>query len=191
MRRSNLTLEVEKLRKEFYESLREAEERAKRIEEQQRRTDRQLGKFVNSFGEFVESIAAPSIPKVMKRCGITVLSMHRNSLARRNGAAMEVDVLCLGRQRSGAEVVLITEIKSKAAPEDVETLAEEIEAFPRFFPEYGKRPRIGLLAGVTVLEEVVLRGERLGFYVLGPAGETLRLLNKKGFKPKLWGEKGG
>lgn len=172
--------------KELWALVREVQKEIKETSQQMKETDRRLGKFVNSFGDFVESIAAPGIPKVMKKHGITVMNMHRDSLSRRNGSSMEIDVLCLAKRKDGQEVVLITEIKSKVAAEDIRELIKEIQVFSRFFPEYGKRPKIGIIAGVTVPEDVARHAERLGLYVMGPSGETLRLLNKKGFKPKIW-----
>lgn len=178
--------ETDRRMKETDQQIKETSREIKETSRQMKETDRRLGKFVNSFGDFVESIAAPSIPKVMQKQGITVMNMHRDSLSRRNGSSMEIDVLCLAKRKDGQEVVLITEIKSKVTPEDIRELLKEIQTFTRFFPEYGKRPKIGIIAGVTVTDDVARHAEKLGLYVMGPSGETLRLLNKKGFKPKIW-----
>lgn len=158
----------------------------RQVEKQMKETDRRLGKFINSFGDFVESIAAPGIPRVMKKHGITVINMHRNSVSHRNGSSMEIDVLCLGKRKDGEEVVLITEVKSKVTSEDLREVISEIQMFERFFQKYKGLPKIGIIAGVTVSDDVARHAEKLGLYVMGPSGETLRVLNKPDFKPKIW-----
>lgn len=174
--------EIQELRKSQKETDRQMKETGRQMQE----TDRWLGKFVNSFGDFVESIAAPGIPRVMKKHGITVMNMHRDSLSRRNGSSMEIDVLCLARRKDGQEIVLLTEIKSKVTPEDIRELITEIQMFERFFPRYKGLPKIGIITGITVPEPVARHAEKLGLYVMGPSGESLCVLNKKGFKPKIW-----
>lgn len=179
MPKNNITLEVEKLRKEFYEGMRE-------LRKQQKQTDKQLGRFVNSFGEFVEYLAAPSIPKVMAKQGIKVINYAQNALSRRNGNAMEIDVLAYGVTRKNEDVMLLVEIKSTVTPQDVDELITELKTFPVFFPEYKKMMRVGIVAGVKFPVDVARYAEKSGLYALAPSGEILRVLNTKTFKPKVW-----
>lgn len=181
-RQKKADAEMEALRREQIETAEQMKETDRRMKE----TDRRMGKFINGFGEFVEYLAAPSLPKVMKRYGIHVLHYAQNALSRRNGDSMEIDVLAYGKTSDEKEVVLLTEIKSTVTPEDVNALLLELETFPKFFPEYKAKPRLGVVAGIKVPENVIKHAERKGLFVLVPSGDTMRAANKKGFKPKFW-----
>jgi hypothetical protein len=45
---------------------------------------------------------------------------------------------------------------------------------------------IGLVAGIRLDEGVAQFAEGQGLYVLGSSGDAVELLNKKGFKPRIW-----
>lgn len=192
------TLDRMELRQEKFEA--EAAERQKKADaemealhreqretaRQMKETDRRMGKFINSFGDFVENLAAPSIPQLMKDYGITVKQWWQNLPGIRNGDAMEVDVLCLGRTKDRKGIMVVGEIKSTVTPRDVNHFLSQLEKFPLFFSFYKKYPRLGVIAGVKVPSNVIKYAERKGLFVLVPSGDTMRVANKKGFKPKFW-----
>ncbi|MFQ6055596.1 MAG: hypothetical protein ACE5J3_06415, partial [Methanosarcinales archaeon] len=58
--------------------------------------------------------------------------------------------------------------------------------FFEFFEGYRGKELIGIVSGVSFAEGVNIYAERNGLYVLGPSGDSMRILNKPDFKPKIW-----
>lgn len=189
-RQDKFDAEMAELKKKYDADMAERKQKADaeiaEIRKLHKETDRRMGDFVNSFGDFVENLAAPSIPQLMKDYGITVKQWWRNLPGIRNGDAMEVDVLCLGRAKDRKGIIVVGEIKSTVTPGAVNHFLKQLEKFPLFFSFYKKYPRMGVIAGVKVPSNVIKYAERKGLLVLVPSGDTMRVANKKGFKPKLW-----
>ena len=69
---------------------------------------------------------------------------------------------------------------------DVDRLVQDIDDFPRCYPECRDKAIVGIVAGVTVDQSAVEYGEELGFLVLAGGVEPLEVQNRPGFEPKRW-----
>lgn len=155
------------------------------LKESQKKTDKQIGNLTDGWGKFVEGLVAPSVPKIFSKLGIKVFGIDQRALRRFNGKEMEIDVLCLGKQKT-KEVVIAAEVKSVLGIEDVKYYINSLGNFFKFFTEYKGSELIGVVSGIKMEKGVAQFAEKQGLYVLAPSGETMVMLNKKGFKPHIW-----
>lgn len=165
---------------------RQLKETEKRIRETDEQMNRRMGRFFDDFGDFVEGLAIPSIPELLAERKIKVLNLHRNASAHLNGETMEVDAIAFSNLNDRKQAVVVAEIKTKLTPKAVDRFLQQLKRFPLFFPEYAKKPLIGMIGGVKVPEDTANYAQRKGLFVMVPSGKTMALANKKGFTPRVW-----
>ena len=107
---------------EVWALLRELAVAQSTLTEAQKETDRQLkdlgrrfGDFGNRLGEFVEGMVKPAVVRLFKERGIAIHEVQPNVSAKRNGEAMEIDLLVV----NDSEAVVV-EVKSKLTFEYVD-----------------------------------------------------------------------
>ncbi|MFQ6062251.1 MAG: hypothetical protein ACE5J9_03640, partial [Methanosarcinales archaeon] len=105
-------------------------------------------------------------------------------VCRRNSSGT-YDILAPGKQKN-KEVLLVAEVKSTLKVSDVQEFLEELDHFFEFFEDYRGKELIGIVSGVSFAEGVNSYAERNGLYVLAPSGDSMKILNKPDFKPKVW-----
>lgn len=191
----DLTMDIKELResqKKTDEQMKKTDEQIKKTDteidkllEGQKKTDKQIGNLTDGWGKFVEGLVAPSLPKLFKKFGLKIRGIDQRALRRLNGRELEIDILCVG-EKDGSEVVIAAEVKSNLEISDVEDYLNNLSNFFKFFKEYRGRDLIGMVSGIRLSKGVKDFAERHGLYVLAPSGETMIILNKKGFKPRIW-----
>jgi len=239
MAKSNLTIEVERLKKEFYqgmaelkesqkkadeesresekkrekwreewnkgmaelrESQRKTDEQMKKTEESQRKTDEQMKKtdeemkktdkrirqVTDGFGKFTEGLVEPNVLPLFKELGIKITGTGTRVKRHYNGETMEVDILATGRMNKRENVIIFIEAKTDPTQRDIKDEIKHIGEFSKFFNEYRGRCVIGAIAGIKIAKGVKEYAQKRGFYVLAPSGDTMAILNKKEFKPRIW-----
>jgi len=239
MAKSNLTIEVERLKKEFYqgmaelkesqkkadeesresekkrekwreewnkgmaelrESQRKTDEQMKKTEESQRKTDEQMKEtdeemkktdkrirqVTDGFGKFTEGLVEPNVLPLFKELGIKITGTGTRVKRHYNGETMEVDILATGRMNKRENVIIFIEAKTDPTQRDIKDEIKHIGEFSKFFNEYRGRCVIGAIAGMKITKGVKEYAQKKGFYVLAPSGDTMAILNKKEFKPRIW-----
>jgi len=239
MAKSNLTIEVERLKKEFYqgmaelkesqkkadeesresekkrekwreewnkgmaelrESQRKTDEQMKKTEESQRKTDEQMKEtdeemkktdkrirqVTDGFGKFTEGLVEPNVLPLFKELGIKITGTGTRVKRHYNGETMEVDILATGRMNKRENVIIFIEAKTDPTQRDIKDEIKHIGEFSKFFNEYRGRCVIGAIAGMKIAKGVKEYAQKRGFYVLAPSGDTMAILNKKEFKPRIW-----
>jgi len=239
MAKSNLTIEVERLKKEFYqgmaelkesqkkadeesresekkrekwreewnkgmaelrESQRKTDEQMKKTEESQRKTDEQMKEtdeemkktdkrirqVTDGFGKFTEGLVEPNVLPLFKELGIKITGTGTRVKRHYNGETMEVDILATGRMNKRENVIIFIEAKTDPTQRDIKDEIKHIGEFSKFFNEYRGRCVIGAIAGMKIAKGVKEYAQKKGFYVLAPSGDTMAILNKKEFKPRIW-----
>ena len=168
------------------------QESQKKTDEQLRRTDteidklrKQIGEFTDGWGKFVEGLVEPSVPVVLSQFGFRIKSTYQRSRSRIDGREMELDLLCVGR-RGRRRVVIAVEVKSSVGVRDIRRYVEQLDQFFQFFSEYQGWDLIGMVAGVRWSKPALILAEREGLYILAPSGDTMVLLNRPGFNPRIW-----
>jgi hypothetical protein len=95
--------------------------------------------------------------------------------------ATEIDLLVI----NGDSCVLV-EVKSNLSIDDVNEHFERMEKFKPLFPEYANKKAFGAVAGMVISENVAKYAYRKGFFVIGQAGDSVRILNDQKFQPITW-----
>ena len=137
--------------------------------------------FTGKWGRFVEGLIAPGTIAMFKERGIEVEKVYQRVKAHKDGNEIEIDILAINK-----EYAVLIEAKSSLSVEDVDEHLERLNAFKKFFPEYSDRKVVGAVAGIVIEESADRFAYRQGFFVIGQTGETVRILNDRQFKPKVW-----
>ncbi len=177
--------EIWKLLKELIISQKKTDAAINKLRESQKKTDKQVGDLTDGWGKFVEGLVAPSIPVIFKKFGIKINDIAQRRKRYHNGKVMEIDILALGRKEN-REVIFVVEVKSSLESKDIDEFIKELSDFSKFFTEYSGREIYGVVAGVRFGDGAERYAEQKGLYVLAPSGETMKVLNKKNFRPRIW-----
>ena len=137
--------------------------------------------LTGKWGRFVEGLIAPGTISMFKERGIEVEKVYQRVKAHKDGKEIEIDILAINK-----EYAVLIEAKSTLGIEDVNEHIERLKAFKKFFPEYSNRKVIGAVAGIVIEEGADRFAYRQGLFVIGQTGETVKILNDKTFKPKIW-----
>lgn len=175
----------------------EAEERAweaiRALTRRQEQTDReiaqvskQLGGLGNGMGSIAEGLVAPNLRRLLRQVNIHWSGTRPNAEAEHNGKPMEIDLLAVGQRRGGGPVVVAVEVATRLVQAELERALDKFDRFFDFFPEYRTYDLVGGLAGMKIERETAKHAEAGGLLVIGPSGETARLLNGPRFRPKVW-----
>ena len=146
-----------------------------------REVSRAVGSLTGEWGWFVEGLIAPGAVTMFKERGIEMDKIFQMVNSHRDGDHIQIDILGVGE-----EYAVLIEARSKLSVEDVQEHIERMKAFKRFSPEYSDRKVVGAAAGIVIDENVDKFAYRQGFFVIGQTGDTVKILNDEGFKPKAW-----
>ena len=151
-------------------------------------TDRKIAEIsktvaalTGKWGRFVEGLIAPGTISMFKERGIEVEKVYQKVKAHKDGKEIEIDILAIDK-----EYAVLIEAKSTLGIEDIKEHIERLKIFKKFFPEYSDRKVIGAVAGIVIEEGANKFAYRQGLFVIGQTGETVKILNDKTFKPKIW-----
>jgi hypothetical protein len=166
---------------ELREFQRETALQMKETDRRINQTNKQLGELGNKFGSFAEGMALPSMEKILKR-KFDATVVNPNAKSSINGQSMEIDVLAY--DKSGRDEVYLVEVKSHLTPDGINQMLKAIEDFPKFFPNLAHRKIYGIIAAVTMPDN--LRNEVLskGLYLAQISDDTFRLRVPRNFKPR-------
>jgi len=170
---------------------RELAEERKKTEQSRRELDRrmaELGKQIaglgDKFGYFAEGMALPSMERLLQeRFGMETIAPRQR--VRRHGREQEYDVIASAN--GSVNLVVVVEVKSRVRAEAIDQLIEQLETLPLMLPEYGQRPRIGILAGVDWDAGVREQAHAQGLYTAHIHDELFDLTTPEPFEPRRWG----
>ena len=168
--------------RQLQESARRFEEDARLAREETRELKRQIGGLGDKFGSFTEGLALPSMAKILsQRFGLEVIAPSVR--VRRNGHAMEVDVLAFS---NFSDDMVVVEVKSHLREESLDQMRRILREFRDFFPVYKDKRIYGILAAVDApdaLQEKVL-GE--GIYLARIHDGQFELEVPETFQPRAF-----
>jgi len=122
----------------FAETDRKFQETDEKFKETDKRIDKAVGSLTSKWGRFVEGMVAPAVERLLGERGIEVDRVYQRVRARREGGAMEIDVLAVD-----GEYAALVEVKSTLSLDDVNEHLENLGRFRDFFPEYADRKIVG------------------------------------------------
>jgi len=142
---------------------------------------RTVAALTGKRGRFVKGLIAPGTISMFKERRIEVEKIYQRVKAHKDGKEIEIDILAINK-----EYAVLIEAKSTLGIEDVNEHIERLKAFKKFFPEYSDRKVIGAVGGIVIEEGADRFAYRQGLFVIGQTGETVKILNDKTFKPRIW-----
>lgn len=180
---------IERALEELVKSQKELRDSHKETESLVNKTNKSVAELTDGWGMFVEGLAAPSIPKIFNRLGYKITQHGVRQKSRLRSRSIEIDIIAAGTRDGKTAVTIATSVKSRLQVDDVKEHIAHLEEFFRFYPQYGGSELLGVVVGIRLDEGVVQYAQKHGLYVIGSSGEAVELLNKKGFKPAVWGKK--
>jgi hypothetical protein len=159
----------------------EADRRLAELEKTVANTSRAVDSLTTRWGRFVEELVEPAVISLFRGKGIDVKETYSRARVKRQGIAMEIDILAVDE----TEVVLV-ECKSRLSKDDVNEFLEKLSRFKQAFPHYKNYQAYGAVAGIEIDEGVDRYAYKQGLFVIKPSGETVEIINDSGFEPKLW-----
>jgi hypothetical protein len=160
---------------------RETDRKLDRLERTVERTSKIVGDLGNRLGEFVEYSMKPDLVRIFRERGLDVHDLCRDLTGEHNGFAAQVDLLVFND-----DVCVAVEVKSKLKVEDVDRHVERMEHFRELFPRFASPRILGAIAAVVLPPDVAKYAYRRGFFVIGPKGESVEILNDLDFEPAEW-----
>jgi len=170
--------------RKFQETDRKFQETDRKFQETDRlvkQLSKNLGDIGNRLGEFVEHMVTPAVVRLFRDQGIDVHAVYPNISAKRNGVALEIDLLVVN---DGALVGV--ECKSKLVEAHIDAHLERLGKLKRVLPIYKDHQVMGAVAGMVVEENVAQYALARGLYVLCQNGEQMDLHSPPGFEPAVW-----
>ena len=145
------------------------------------RTSRHVDDLTGKWGKFVEGMVAPACKTLFADRNIPVHKVLQRVQAEYEGRRMEIDIVVVN-----AGYVVLVEVKSTLKVDDVRDHLRRLGQFREFFPEYADKQVLGAVAGIVIEEQADRFAYREGLFVIGQAGDTVRILNDPQFQPKTW-----
>jgi hypothetical protein len=167
--------------RETDQKFRETDHKMKELEAIVARTSRSVDDLTGKWGKFLEGMVAPACKTLFADRDIPVHKVSQRVRAEYGGRTMEIDILVVN-----AGHAVLVEVKSTLKVEDVRDHIERLGRFREFFPEYADKRVLGAVAGIVIEEQADRFAYREGLFVIGQAGETVRILNDRQFQPKSW-----
>jgi len=145
------------------------------------RTSRAVDSLTSRWGRFVEELVEPSVLELFQAKGIDVKEIYPRARVKRQGIAMEIDILAVDE----TDLVLV-ECKSRLSKDDVDEFLEKLSRFKQAFPHYKNYQAYGAVAGIEINEGIDRYAYRQGLFVIKTAGNMVKIVNGDNFKPKIW-----
>lgn len=177
-----LDLKFQETDRKFQETERLMNERSAKTDLVIEKLSSNLGNLGNRLGEYVEHMVAPAVVRLFQAQGVDVHEVHHSVEAKRNGEAIEVDLLVVN---DGSLVAV--ECKSKLTLDYVDAHLQRMEKLKRLLPAYRNHRALGAVAAMVMSDSVKDYAHSQGLYVLMQNGESVEVSSPPvEFSPKVW-----
>ena len=180
------------------EQLRKTNEQLQKLEASQAKTDEQLqetnrivkelsiniGGLTNKFGSFTESLAFPSLKRIVQQ-HLQIENVYTRHLIRKNRDSIELDLF--GYTNSQLNRMVVAEIKSKARERELQFIEKKMKRVRKFLPEHANKELWAMVVFLDTEQEVKKKAMKQGWYVADLQNELFELLfPPAGFQPKQY-----
>ncbi|HAN45307.1 MAG TPA: DUF3782 domain-containing protein [Cyanobacteria bacterium UBA8156] len=159
----------------------DADRRAAQADAQMAELRRTVTSLTTRWGRFVEELVEPAVLRLFQARGIDVKEVYPRARVRRQGLAMEIDILAV----DDTELVVV-ECKSRLSQDDVDAFLGKLARFKDAFPHYRGFRAYGAVAAIEIKEGVDRYGFQRGLFVIRPSGDTVAIANGEDFRPQIW-----
>ena len=182
--------ELQASQKELQASQKKTDLQIKELEARQRKTDLQIQKqgsqFNERWGRMVESLVSGKCVQLLRERGIEVKRIYPNVIGalEENGEAVknrEFDIIAA----SGKEAVVF-EVKTILSVKSVNDFLSVMPDFSKYIPDHRDKTLYAGMACLKANEHAAALAEDRGLFVIRATGDSASLVNKKGFKPKVF-----
>ena len=164
--------------KEKKEMARQGEIRKREVEKSFKRLS---DLFSNQWGDLLEALAEKSLVKIFKNWDIKVSRTIHHLPGSYNGKYREFDFVVI----NGTELVVV-EVKSTLNQKKTGHFLNTMADFKKYCHEYKKFKVHAGIAYLKADENTVKYAIKKGLFVIRIGGDTAHLINKEGFKPKVF-----
>ncbi|MDE0518925.1 MAG: hypothetical protein OXH36_05155 [Bdellovibrionales bacterium] len=156
-----------------------------KINESLKKTNEGLKKakelFETQWGKLMESLVEGDLVKVLNERGIDVKHTYMNIKREHGEDRYEYDIVA----GNGDEVVVV-EVKTTLKVQHIKYFLESLKKFSDRLSSYRGKIIYGAVAYLRVDESASKYAERQGLFVIKATGNSAHLINKEGFKPKVF-----
>ena len=186
-------LQINKLQagqKELQAGQKELQAGQKELQASQRKTDLQIQKqgsqFNERWGRMVESLVSGKCVQLLRERGIEVKRIYPNVIGalEKNGKVIknrEFDIIAA----NGNEAVVF-EVKTILSVKSINDFLAVMPDFSKYIPDHRDKTLYAGMAYLKANEHAAALAEKRGLFVIRATGDSASLINKKGFKPKVF-----
>ena len=146
--------------------------------------ERPLGEIGNALGLTTEPMFQPSLKRILcERFGMTVIIAPQRFQI--DGIDYEIDVV--GHAEEESDEVYLVEIKSQLREDGIHQILEHLRRFPRAFPVHRGKQLFGILAAVTIPDNLRLQALKEGLYLATVKDDVFELSTPDDFVPRPFG----
>ena len=157
----------------------ETDKKFEKTERLVRDLSKNIGGLGNNVGQATEEYFLAALEKMEELAGVKIEHVGRLKKRKKNLQG-EYDAVVFGK-----DTLIVVEIKHRLDGNNVSDFyTNSLPAFRKLFPEYADRKILGAVAGMTVEKSAMKLANNKGLLVLTPSGQTINVLNPKGFRPK-------
>jgi Holliday junction resolvase len=199
---SNVSVEIEDLKKllaELIQSQRETEARFKETEvrfketdvrfkeaaEQSKKTDIRIQQafdlFESQWGKLIESLVEGDLVRILRERGVDVHATSTRRKGSHGGENYELDIIA----HNGDEIVVV-EVKTTLRVKHVNRFLERLDRVKNWLPEYKNARIYGAVAFLRAEEESEAYAERQRLFVIRATGDSAAIVNQPGFEPRAF-----
>jgi len=157
----------------------ETDKKFEKTERLVRDLSKNIGGLGNNVGQATEEYFLAALEKMEELAGVKIEHVGRLKKRKKNLQG-EYDAVVFGK-----DTLIVVEIKHRLDGNNVSDFyTNSLPAFRKLFPEYADRKILGAVAGMIVEKAAMKLANNKGLLVLTPSGQTISVLNPKGFRPK-------
>jgi len=157
----------------------ETDKKFEKTERLVRDLSKNIGGLGNNVGQATEEYFLAALEKMEELAGVKIEHVGRLKKRKKNLQG-EYDAVVFGK-----DTLIVVEIKHRLDGNNVSDFyTNSLPAFRKLFPEYADRKILGAVAGMIVEKAAMKLANNKGLLVLTPSGQTINVLNPKGFRPK-------
>ena len=138
--------------------------------------------FETQWGRLMESLVEGDLLKILNERGIAVKNTYMNVKSEYGEDQYEYDIVA----GNGDETVVV-EVKTTLRVKHVKKFLEDIKKFSHRLSVYKNKTIYGAVAYLRSEEEANKYAEKHGLFVVRATGDSASTINKKDFKPKVFG----
>ncbi len=137
--------------------------------------------FETQWGKLMESLVEGDLVKVLNERGIDVKHTYMNIKREHGEDRYEYDIVA----GNGDEAVVV-EVKTTLKVQHIKYFLEGVRKFSHRLSSYRGKTIYGAVAYLRASESASKYAERQGLFVIRATGNSAHLINKEGFKPKVF-----